>query len=428
MIERIDVGSFNLGVTDALVKAEAIVDAKVAEIDKLYEGTLMSPIGYAIERLAEVRDAIRSLKEGEAAPPESGGNGGMSGADNDNRPYSSEELATRWGVSAQHVRDLIAKGDLRHFRVGRLIRIPATAVREFEECQPTRIKLYRGKYYAVWTGEDAQTNRQSLRTADREEAERRIVDFRRDKAAPAGSTVGEYVAAYLAYKDGRVRDHVRLAGAWKMARDTFGALRPDQITPELCEEYIGSRRAMGRSDGTILKELNVIRQALNWNKVNTARFEAPSAPPPRDRHLSKEEARRLVDGAFQPHVKLYILLALLTAARRGALLDLTWDRVDLERAIIKLTIEDEERRKKRATVPINDQLKRELEAAKEAKQTAYVIEYAGGRVLNIKKGFAKGCGTGRAGGRDTARFAPHRSGMDGRERYSHGGNRAIPRP
>ena len=53
------------------------------------------------------------------------------------RPYSSAELAYRWGVSDQHIRDLIAKGDLRHFRVGRLIRIPATAVREFEECQPT---------------------------------------------------------------------------------------------------------------------------------------------------------------------------------------------------------------------------------------------------------------------------------------------------
>ena len=56
---------------------------------------------------------------------------------NDSRPYSSAELAERWGVSDQHIRDLIAKGKLRHFRVGRLIRIPAVAVRDFEECQPT---------------------------------------------------------------------------------------------------------------------------------------------------------------------------------------------------------------------------------------------------------------------------------------------------
>lgn len=37
----------------------------------------------------------------------------------DDRPFSSEELAERWGVSAQHVRDLIRLGTLRHFRVGR---------------------------------------------------------------------------------------------------------------------------------------------------------------------------------------------------------------------------------------------------------------------------------------------------------------------
>lgn len=251
-----------------------------------------------------------------------------------------------------------------------------------------RIKLYRGTFYAVWSDETGQTRRQSLRTAEREEAERRLVDFRRDKAAPTGSTVGDYVRAYLDYKDGRIRDIVRLRGAWANAEGTFGALRPDQITPQLCEEYTAARRAMGRSDGTILKEINVIRQGLNWSKAAGARFEAPSAPPPRDRHLTKDEARKLIDGAVQPHVKLYIMLGLLTGARRGALLALTWDRVDMERGLINLTVVGETNRKRRATVPMNDQLRAELERAREAAQTPYVIEYAGERVQNIKKGFA----------------------------------------
>lgn len=250
-----------------------------------------------------------------------------------------------------------------------------------------RAKLYRGKYYAVWTNEAGGTERASLRTTDREEAERRIVDFRRNMAAPVGSTVGALVQAYLDYKEGRIHDHVRLAGAWKMAKPTFGALRPDQITPELCDEYAASRRAMGRSDGTILKEINTIRQALNWNKVDTARFEAPSAPPPRDRHLTKAEARKLLDGCFQPHVRLFVMLALQTAARRSALLGLTWDRVDFDRGQIKLS-DGEANRKRRATVPITDQLRAELLKAHEARQTAYVIEYAGKRVLNVKRGFA----------------------------------------
>ncbi|OJX16347.1 MAG: hypothetical protein BGO82_00950 [Devosia sp. 67-54] len=252
-----------------------------------------------------------------------------------------------------------------------------------------RAKLYRGKFYAVWTDARGQTKRQSLRTALRDEAERRLADFQRDMAAPVGSTVGDYVEAYLGYKNGRIRDYNRLAGAWANARSTFGHLRPDQITPLLCEKFAQHRRAMGRSDGTILKEINVIRQALNWSKIATARFEAPSAPPPRDRYLTKVEARALLGGCFQPHVKLFVRLALQTAARRSALLDLTWDRVDFERGRIYLVVPGEHNRKRRAlSVPINDQLRADLEAAKAVAQTPFVIEYAGHRVLNIKRGFA----------------------------------------
>jgi integrase len=265
-----------------------------------------------------------------------------------------------------------------------------------------RIKLFRGKFYAVWSDEQDRTQRASLRTTNREEAERRIVDFRREMAAPPGSTVGDYVQAYLDYKKDRIRDHVRLVGAWANAKDTFGSLRPDQITPELCGEYAEHRRAMGRSDGTILKEINVIRQGLNWNKVTSARFEAPSAPPPRDRYLTKDEARQLLDGCVQPHVRLFVRLALQTAGRRSAVLGLTWDRVDFEHERINLTVVGEKNRKRRATVPMGEQLKAELLAAREAAQTPYVIEYAGERVMNIKKGF--GAAAARAG---LADLTPH---------------------
>lgn len=253
-----------------------------------------------------------------------------------------------------------------------------------------RAKLYRGSYYAVWS-EQGKTKRAALHTTDQQQAKRSLIDFERQREAPQviGGTVGDYVQTYLTYKASRVRDIVRLRGAWANAEPMFGYLRPDQITPELCEQYAAKRRKLGRGDGTILKEINVIRQALNWSNVTSARFEAPSAPPPRDRWLTKEEAVRLMDGAKQPHIKLYIMLALATAARRGALLDLTWDRVDLKRGMIDLITPDETNRKKRAkSIPINDELLPELEAAAAAAQTDYVIEYGGERVLNIKKGFA----------------------------------------
>ena len=48
------------------------------------------------------------------------------------KPFTVARLADRWDCSDQHVRDIIAKGELSCFRAGRLIRIPAAEVERFE--------------------------------------------------------------------------------------------------------------------------------------------------------------------------------------------------------------------------------------------------------------------------------------------------------
>lgn len=50
-------------------------------------------------------------------------------------PFTPETLADRWGVSAASIRNKCNAGDLRHFRFGRLYRIPAAVVEEIEACQ-----------------------------------------------------------------------------------------------------------------------------------------------------------------------------------------------------------------------------------------------------------------------------------------------------
>ena len=51
-------------------------------------------------------------------------------------PYSPETLAQRWGCSADTIRVMCREGRLSSFRLGRLIRIPATEVDRYE-CQNT---------------------------------------------------------------------------------------------------------------------------------------------------------------------------------------------------------------------------------------------------------------------------------------------------
>ncbi|WP_152003669.1 excisionase family DNA-binding protein [Roseobacter sp. TSBP12] len=51
------------------------------------------------------------------------------------KPFSPETLASRWDCSDQAIRDMIHRGELRAFRVGRMFRIPHQVVLEREKCQ-----------------------------------------------------------------------------------------------------------------------------------------------------------------------------------------------------------------------------------------------------------------------------------------------------
>lgn len=251
-----------------------------------------------------------------------------------------------------------------------------------------RIKLFRGKYYAVWT-EYGHTKRLSLRTDDLELAKQRFEDLSRQ---PIGEHVSEIFAAYVEDRQNRT-SHARMLDAWKQLKKHFGHLRPDQINRYLCRDYTCSRREDGVSDGTIIRELSTLRAAMRWkDPASGAQFEMPSAPAPRDRFLNKNEFLSLRDACKSPHIRLFTILALSTAGRQTAILELSWDRVDFKRGLISLASPDDHgRRKGRAVVPMTKLARDALEEAKRGALTEYVIEYAGKPVQSIKKGFSEAC-------------------------------------
>lgn len=244
-----------------------------------------------------------------------------------------------------------------------------------------RLKLYRGHWYAVWR-EDGETKRRALRTKDRDAAARALTDLQRRLSEPSDTVAGIY-AAYLADKGTE-----RAVWAWKRLLPAFAALRPDQITKFSCRSYVAARRRAGVGDGTIHTELTFLRSALRWhNKATPADIELPSKPPPADRHLTRAQFERLLAEAETPHVRLFIHLALATAGRMTAILQLTWDRVDFDRGVIRLG-EGEKRRKGRATVPMTDRLRVALEDAAAARTSNFVIEYGGRPIAKIRKSLA----------------------------------------
>jgi integrase len=249
-----------------------------------------------------------------------------------------------------------------------------------------RLTLYRGKWAATGRANGKQWRR-SLGTKDRALAERRYRDLKFD--AP-GETVGDYMAVYLQEKSGKASAPA-MGYAWKALSATFASLRPDQIDRNLCKTYAKRRHRAGVSDGTIIKELGVLKAGLGWaGKASQAAFEMPEAPPPRDRHITLEEFNRLVEACELPHVKLFCLLGWYTAGRASAILELTWDRVDFERGQIRLS-KGQARQKGRATVPIADRLRTALLEAREARTSDYVVEWAGRPVKSMARAFRTAC-------------------------------------
>ena len=173
----------------------------------------------------------------------------------------------------------------------------------------------------------------------------------------------------------------------------FGDMRADLVPEEAVDAYIARRRAAGINDGSIVAELKQLRASLKWavqkGLIHRAPYiKTPSTPPPRDIRLTRGQAAKFLQAIEHEHLRLFVIIALTTGARKQAILDLTWDRVDFGHKTIHLHDPDRlHAGKTRPTVPMNMTLRRALLEAREAATIDHVIEWAGHRVNNIKEAF-----------------------------------------
>ena len=109
----------------------------------------------------------------------------------------------------------------------------------------------------------------------------------------------------------------------------------------------------------------------------------------RDRILSKDEFEALVSAAPR-HLRPIIATGYYTGMRRGEILGLTWDKVDLRGRVIRLSADmtkDSESR----TIPICEALYNELKAIPRAIHKPHVFMYRGKSITCIRTGLRKAC-------------------------------------
>jgi integrase len=269
-----------------------------------------------------------------------------------------------------------------------------------------RLKVNAKGYYEVWWTDAAagySTKRESCRTKVGYEADAYLIAFC-DTARTQTQVAQTAQAPTVEDLCGRWLTHVAPLGKDKNTRFVLTGVRRhlgrhpvDRLDPIILQDY---PRLRGVSNGSIRRELGALRTVLLWaakqrliSRDDIPSFDncIPPAGAPRSRFLDPAQEKTFWDAAMiwpDRRVKLFVALAVETAARRGAIIDLTWDRVDLALGLIDYRVPGARpTNKRRVRVPISDRL---MPVLKEA-----WLQGHQGRVLghdspdSISRGFAR---------------------------------------
>lgn len=257
--------------------------------------------------------------------------------------------------------------------------------------EPYRLGKHRDKWSLVFTDPERGRVRVTTGTDDRGRAEAIARDIWRKLHAPPSDRIADLWEAYVTDRVKVVERKDRFASLWKALAPHFGHRLGTAVTKEDCEAYYKARKRAGMSNSTIRTELEFLRSCLTfkYGKAGAPRIWLPVASKPRERYLTREDVRTLLEHIEAPHVRLFVILAVTTGARMSAILDLTWDRVDMRAKTADFRPPGREQtNKRRVIVPLNE---RALEALREAHSgalTDHVIEYGGKPVASVKKAIA----------------------------------------
>jgi len=254
-------------------------------------------------------------------------------------------------------------------------------------------------WYIIWT-EGRRSRRFSTKTTDKVEARRVLARFAAAESAPPSAfTVGDLCDAYLKERkeDPTVAYPKAIENALKHIKGHFGDLPPDLISRATVRTYLTQRRKAGVMDSTIDKELRFLRQALKfgvrekWMTVEP-KIEVPGPSAARQRFMTRDEFARLYFHASPVHLRLFLTLAIGTAARGKHILALTWDRVDFAGGFVRYAPSNPRSKKKTVQIPMNAPVRKALEEAFKARgKSGRVVEWQGKAVKSVRKAYERAC-------------------------------------
>ena len=251
-----------------------------------------------------------------------------------------------------------------------------------------------GVWYVLYSG-PIRDERKSLRTKDPEVAQERFKGWleqdQLEKEMCEDPTISFCLDLWMdQWIEGQMLSEQRYPSIVAHLKKHFGDKTVSKVTRKDSEEYIKLRKlgVYGRKPGsnsTIRQELTKLRACLNFMVSKVEPIERrldprkkpyimlPPNSPPRDLVLTREQLQLLYDYCLLDGPQLrsvhqgpegwmtrearFCILAMETAARKSALLELTWDLVHWDQGILQLNPEGRQQTTKfRPTIPMSDKL------------------------------------------------------------------------
>ena len=216
-------------------------------------------------------------------------------------------------------------------------------------------------------------------------------------------TFYEAVESFLAYSEARRKSHENDIQMVDRLKVYFGDRPLKTFTPDLVEGFLTQRRKTGNqapcksrkgkalANSTINRDLGILKSILNRavfngllerNPIHRVRaFREES----RDRTLTPVEYEALL-ALCSPRMGSIVQLAYWTGMRKGEILGLRWDQVDLQNKVINLEAADTKTQEKRE-VPLTEALVSLLRRTPKTLGSPYVFNHRGKRMADVKTAF-----------------------------------------
>jgi integrase len=229
---------------------------------------------------------------------------------------------------------------------------------------PSLFKRSNGIYYIVYN-DNGKTKWKSTRQHYKSSAWQVFFDFKNRVQSPSSKvTISQFEKDFLVYAE--ITYSPKTVDLYKRTLANFKVLIGDVLLTSISPKHIDLFKIERLKDISAISvniELRTLKAALQtamrWKLVNSnpcSKVQLISIPDAQPNYFKREDFQKLISIISETWLREIVIFAVLTGLRRGEILNLRWDDVDLNKKIIYIHSNPTFRTKqgKRRVIPLND--------------------------------------------------------------------------